>query len=144
MFGQQQRLRRLAAQVLLMWLFALATGVVNACVLEPELRQASIASGEHDEHPGAQQRPHAHAAGLLGHDHSSPHGNKAPCAKFCDEPSASTQPIKQQTDTFNEVWLAIGPTPLFVAPSASEPGSTFRPEPGLWRATIPIPIASCA
>ena len=31
MFGQTQRLRRLAARVLLVWLFALTSGIVNAC-----------------------------------------------------------------------------------------------------------------
>ena len=44
MFGQRRRLRHLAAQVLLMWLFALGASIVNACALEPELRHAVTAA----------------------------------------------------------------------------------------------------
>jgi hypothetical protein len=144
MFGQRQRLRRLAAQVLLMWLFALGAGIVNACVIEPELRHAAAfaAHGQDDQHHAASHLRHDHAAGSIGHKHRSPHSSKAPCAKFCDEPSASTQPLKQQADEFNAVSLATGPISSFTLSDMSlPPGGVSGAEPERSRGAIPIPIA---
>jgi hypothetical protein len=45
---QLQRLRRLAVYVLFAWLFALTTGIVNACVVQAELHNSaqSVAHGD--------------------------------------------------------------------------------------------------
>jgi hypothetical protein len=140
MFGQRHRLRHIAAQVLLVWLFALAAGIVNACVLEPELRHG-IASAVHDGHDAAaaNKLQDAHAPG--GHDHRLPHGNEAPCAKFCDEPSAGAQTFKQQIDPFNAVWLAPAPVSSLSIDATTPVVGAFAADHELWRPAVPIPIA---
>ncbi|HJW11561.1 MAG TPA: hypothetical protein VJ598_07235 [Albitalea sp.] len=86
LFGQRQRLRRFALHMLLVWLFALGSGVVNACVLEPEARHDAAAAHVQAGMPSPQ------------HDEDARHGTSAPCAKFCDDPAAAVQFLKQQTD----------------------------------------------
>ena len=53
----RSRLRRLAAFVLLLWLFGLTSGVVNACVVASGLRHAAHAAAVEPAHaqaaPGA-------------------------------------------------------------------------------------------
>lgn len=135
MFGQPQRLRRLAAQVLLMWLFALASCVVNACMLAPGAQHAAYGDP-------AQQGQHAHMPCGLADGHSSPPASKTPCAKFCEEPSANAQTVNiQPNDTFNPVGLPMGPPPSFGTPVLVEVVDTPSPEPVIWRASVPIPIA---
>jgi hypothetical protein len=104
MFSQRHRLRHVAAQWLLAWLLALAAGFVNACVLEPAARHGIASTGQ-DQHATAtlhdgQEEPHGHPS----HD-----PGKAPCAKFCDEPTVSAQLFKQQTDPLTGTWLATAP-----------------------------------
>lgn len=90
LFSNSRAKRNTALAMLLVWLFALAAGVANACLLEP---------------PG----PHGHGAKTLtsGAVPAAPHGgvaavhdnepelSKAPCVKFCD--GGSQSPVKHQT-----------------------------------------------
>jgi hypothetical protein len=138
MFGQRHRLRRLAAQLLLAWLFALAAGIVNACVLEPGLREGGAAAG-HDRHAAAATPRHDGHAG--DHGNRSHDSSKAPCVKFCDEQAAGAQALKQPTDLFTATWLAPGPTnPPSIGTTPRVPGG-FAHDHELWRSAIPIPIA---
>ncbi|HEY0858993.1 MAG TPA: hypothetical protein VGE16_18145 [Albitalea sp.] len=137
MFGRPQRLRRLAAQVLLMWLFALSAGFVNACVLEA---RSPIAGAV-----GAQPPGHAHAAPLpdadpCAHGEAAPDPGKAPCVKFCDEPAAGAQVLKTQFDPSSAAWAAIASfsMPAVEVAPAAVPGPEASREP--WRPGIPIPI----
>lgn len=140
MFGQRQRLRRLAAQVLLMWLFTLTSCVVNACMLAPGAQHAM--QGDPKQQPVAQQEPHAHAPCGLADKHSSLPASKTPCAKFCEEPSANAQTVNvQPNDTFNPVWLPMGPPLTLGTPVLMEVVDTPSAEPVIWRASVPIPIA---
>ena len=41
MFTRPQRLRRFAVHVLLVWLCALGTGIVNACVVQLHMQQTA-------------------------------------------------------------------------------------------------------
>ncbi|ABM39809.1 hypothetical protein Pnap_4536 (plasmid) [Polaromonas naphthalenivorans CJ2] len=105
--------------VLLVWLFALASGVANACLLEARQTHAHIAATASSE-SGA----HAHAAVILpGHTGAIADGVgeqqfKASCLKVCDDGTRSF-PKQDGSVAQNDA----GPAPLFqvlwgkVAPS---------------------------
>lgn len=139
MFASRQRLRHWAARVLLVWLFALGTGVVSACIVEPQSRQAELgtAYGQGD-HGGDRPGRHAHAPGALGHDHQ---GHKTPCAKFCDEPSVNVQPSNPQGDAFNPTCLPAMLSPAFVPAIDLTPVPASRAVHERGRATVPVTIA---
>lgn len=128
------RLRRFAACVLLLWLFGLASGVVNACVVASGLRHAA--------HAAALEAAHDHAAyggdaALAQHDHEE----QRPCERLCDEPVAPTQADKQQSSPLTGFWLAAAP--LAALPhwqAGPRRGPLPRAEPAS-RAAVPIPIA---
>lgn len=131
------RLRRLAAYVLLLWLFGLTSGVVNACVVASGLRHAAHAVAvEAAQDHGA---PHAHGAAAQ-HDHDG-HDDQPPCERLCDEPVAPTQADKQQASPLSGFWLAAAP--LVSLPqwqAVSRKAALSRAEPA-FRTSIPIPIA---
>ena len=123
-----------------MWLLALGAGIVNACVLEPELRHPAI-TASHAQHD-AESRSHHHDSHQSGgHDHPSPHAGNAPCAKFCDEPSTGAQTPKHQIDPFDAVWLAAPPANSPTLDVTTPLASSFAAHQELWRPAIPIPIA---
>ena len=141
MFSQRHRLRRIAALVLLAWLFMLTAGIANACVLASEPGHGIAAAG-HDGHTAAAAPAthDAHAAG--GHDHpSSPQGGKTACAKACNEASTGAQTLKQKIDPFTAIWLAPAPADsLFIVATASAVGTSVAGhDPG--PPAIPIRIA---
>lgn len=80
--------RNTAFMVLLVWLFALASGVANACLLEARQTHSHIATAASSEAP-------AHASVILpGHTGAVADGVgeshfKAPCLKVCDDGSRS-------------------------------------------------------
>jgi hypothetical protein len=124
------RVRRLAVHVLLVWLFALTTGIVNACVVTVASIDAAalVATEAKVQHPG-------------GHHHESDHVNP-PCERFCDESSVIPPAAKQQGDFENGSWPAMGPVS-----SPFQPRASFLAKGALdsesirWRATIPFSIA---
>ena len=140
MLGSRRRIRHVAAQVLLVWLFALGVGIVNACVLEPELREgiASAALSGHD-HATTHESHDGHGFGV--HGHPAPHGDKSPCVKFCDEPSVGAQTVKQQVDPFNAVWLGPVPSDSIAIEHAPALAGSLAIDPIRWRPAIPISIA---
>jgi hypothetical protein len=73
--------------VLLVWLFGLTAGVVNACLLEAR-------EGHHHGSPEADQMSIGAVGAIANHGHSS-EASKAPCLKFCDD--GSNSPVKQQS-----------------------------------------------
>jgi hypothetical protein len=79
--------RSITFVVLLVWLFGLATGVANACLLEA-----------HEGHSGSHEFS-ALSAGADGavasHDDHGPEASKAPCLKFCGDSANSA--VKQQS-----------------------------------------------
>ena len=83
-FSNVRRKRNTALVMLLVWLFAVSSGIVNACVLQPHGNDAHL--------PGVQPSTHA-AAAMAGHaetsvDHDGPlDGSRAPCLKVCDDSS---------------------------------------------------------
>jgi hypothetical protein len=137
---QTQRLRRFALHVLLAWLFALATGVVNACVMQSQFpgEQYAVAHGDYSH---ATDADHSMAHEADGHDHGS-HASKPPCERCCDDRTAlPQQPIKLQTDSPSGFWLAAPPAPAVTNLAASQADSRFDISQLRWIATVPIPIA---
>lgn len=94
MFSDRRRLRRWAAQVLLVWLFGLAMGVANACTLEESTHhhanaEAAVSLAEH--HHGDEQ------------DDSG----KANCLNFCEKSSIAAPQLKVVDDGLAAFGLAL-------------------------------------
>ena len=140
MFGQRKLLRRSAAQMLLVWLFALTTGIVNACVIEPESRPAAL-STLHEHRSGTHMHSLAHDMIAVAHEHPSPQADNPLCAKFCADDSVSAPILKQQSDTPRTVWLAAPPTGSLAVQAALEPVRGHDAERAPKHARVPIPIA---
>ena len=139
MSASHARIRRLAAKVLLVWLFALATGIVNACVIAPQTMAGKSAmagavamqSVPADHRGGCPDCPDEDTAGAPG----------GPCAKFCVDGSSSVPSAQHAFDPWPALGIALVPT---MALSVAEPAprATDRPDgaPPV-RARIPIPIS---
>lgn len=137
---QTQRLRRLALHVLIAWLLALATGVVNACVMRAQLADAAPAV-THGGHGIAMDANHVAAHEVDAASHESLSG-KPPCDRCCDEPSVlPQQATKQQSDSPSGFWLAALPAPSFANPVVSSGDSRLDSSQIRWGPAIPIPIA---
>ena len=131
------RLRRLAASVLLLWLFGLASGVVNACVVASGLRHAAHAAAVES----ARDHPAAAADAVAAQQDHDGHGDQAPCERLCDEPVAPAQADRQQSSPLSGFWLTAAPLPSFQQwPAVVSSAPLARAEP-VSRTAIPIPIA---
>lgn len=136
MYGHRRRLRRVASLMLLAWPFALASGIVNAGIVAPDVRhaesmvqwQAEVAATHALHEAGADEAPRA-ATGL------------APCAKFCADESNSPPALNLFVDPQQTLWLAGAPTLALAAQTAlaALPESDAPVAPV--NARIPIPIA---
>ena len=139
----QRRLRRLAAYVLLVWLFGLGSGIVNACVVAVQLRHVEHAAVQAHHDHGAMAVDSAVAENAHPGAHDDGQGNLArpPCERLCDGPPAAPQADKQSVNPLGTAWLAAAPLPSFDFRLLARPSAT-TPDAGLrWVATIPIPIA---
>jgi hypothetical protein len=117
LFSSPQARRSTAFMVLLVWLFALASGVANACLLQaPKTHSHGLAaakfSGKAHAPAGA---AHAGAPASRGDEG---HASAAPCQKVCDDGSRS---VPQPDLKFAQP--DPGPAPLVVV---------------LWTATMPV------
>lgn len=133
----RSRLRRIAACVLLVWLFALTSGIVNACVLGSELRDTSPAAlHQMDGHESAMAD---HTAG--GHEAPQHHSDqKPPCERLCDAPAARAAD-KDLGTVLAGFWLAPAPLPsvqLWLGVVARE---SFRAAQPSRHGAVPLPIA---
>lgn len=118
------RLRRLAACVLLAWLFGLASGIVNACVLGSDSAHAVHAAAVHVHHDGmAMEDMDGHA----GHDHPADHG-KPPCERLCDAPVAARTADHELASALAGFWLAPAPLPAIVLRVVDPPVRGAVPE----------------
>jgi hypothetical protein len=136
----RSHVRRLAAYVLLLWLFGLASGIVNACVLGSGSR--------HAVHAGA-VAVHVHHAGMAmddtdghaGHDHPADNGKPA-CERLCDAPVAARAADNELASALAGFWLAPAPlsTTAFQPVEPGDQGALpdVAPRP---RQAVPLPIA---
>lgn len=115
--------RRLCGLMLLLWLFALLSGTVNACVLADSAPPALAPHSEHAHHHDAvEDETHAHAEDAA-HHHADEH---VACHKFCKDEARTLPHNKHQGDVdFTPVLLLYGspllPPTQAIAPAARAP-----------------------
>lgn len=98
--------RRTAFAVMLVWLFALASGVANACLLSvPETHSMATTAALPKTAPASVELA-GHLTAHAGHDDDSS-SSKAPCLKVCDEGSQSLPKVQAAVDQTDP-----GPAPL--------------------------------
>lgn len=111
--------RSIALTMLLVWVFALLSGVANACLTEPRAEPAHAGThASQADHP-APDTVHHRAAARVEHDEQP---DKAPCQKSCD---ATSQTLLKQLPKFDTSDLqALAPaihrqvSDLYMAPVA--------------------------
>lgn len=128
------RLRRYAAWVLVLWVFGLAAGFANACIVAAEVRHASHAMAQ-----SAHGHAHAHEQAAESGDQPAPaDAGQRPCERLCAELTTASRHEKQSVllsgffvvapVAIHEVWLPPQP-PKLLARAAPSP-----------RNPIPLPI----
>lgn len=126
--------RKAVVMVLLAWLFALASGVANACLLETPTTHVHVAAAASD---GARvltvMAGHTGAVADGGHESSSA---EATCLKVCDDSSNAlvSQPSMTQAGTgpaplVREIWLD----------AVADHVAPFQPG-DLWPAATKLPL----
>jgi hypothetical protein len=144
MFTQPQRLRRLAVHVLLVWLFAVGTGIVNACVVQVQLHPtAHSAARGHPDMGAVPDHGTVPAAAVHQHHQHEQQADRShpPCERLCAAPSVAPQPEKQPSNLLSGFWLAPAPVPSFNFQSSIEPDRIIPGTQVRWRKSISIPIA---
>lgn len=134
------RVRRLAAQVLLAWLFALASGIVNACVLAPGMHAAAakVAAGV----TAMQSMPGDHEAGCPDcPDEGGASSPTSACAKFCVDGSSGSPSAQQVFDPWPALGIAVVPTMALSVVDAQLPAVDRPGGVPPHQATASIPIA---
>ena len=122
--------RSTAFVALALWLFAVASGIANACLLEAPGHHSHDAAGTNataSDEP--RERSGEHAAAHAGHD-ADVDESKAPCLKVCDDGTHAMLNRLPGIDLTNPgqvpyvslVWTAT--VPVFSAPSR---GPELRP-----------------
>ncbi|WP_309678591.1 hypothetical protein [Polaromonas sp.] len=84
LFSNTRAKRNTALMVLLVWLFALASGVANACLLEARGTHSHAATAGSAGTTHAPAIVPGHAGAIADHDDDS-HTLRAPCLKACDD-----------------------------------------------------------
>jgi hypothetical protein len=119
---QSRRLRPFIWAVLFAWLFALTTGVVNACALdllsEPARGLAIKSQTAHTKHTGAHTEHHQADGPVSQHEYERNSSNDG-CLKFCDAESSALS--KDNTTAQQQVVLLVAATqwPVAVVPTSS-------------------------
>ena len=94
LFSNTRAKHTTAFAVLLMWLFAVASGVANACLLEGPGTYSHIGATESSRTGHAPAALAGHRGTNDGHDDDSD-SSKESCLKVCDD--GSNAPVKLQT-----------------------------------------------
>lgn len=103
--------------VLAGWLFALVSGVANACLLEAHVTHTHVSSVEVSEPAQAPFISPAHAGVVADHGDEDSHAATAPCLKACDD-GAHALPKQNLTATQGDpgtaplvatLWTAVPP-----------------------------------
>ncbi len=108
MFTDRRRLRRWAAQVLLVWVFGLAMGIANACSLGESTHRTDTLRG-------------AGTVASQVHGHEDGEQSKANCLDFCEKSSIGALQLKVVGDSYAALGLALpvsGALSVIEAPEA--------------------------
>ncbi len=95
-FSNPRTRRNTTFVAMLVWAFALASGMANACLLETQGKHAHIAA--HNQSDAHHAHAHDAVAGeaiTIDHDDDDADASKESCLKACDD--GSNAQIKQQT-----------------------------------------------
>jgi len=105
-FAHTRTKRTTAFVVLLVWLFALASGVANACSLETSRPHSMAAEGSAAMTSHAPAELHAHSGAGAGH-HDVSDSTKESCLKVCDDGTHTVRNMQSGVDHTDP-----GPAPL--------------------------------
>lgn len=94
-FSNPRSRRSTSFVVLLVWLFAVASGIANACVLKTHEVHAHVVAAKPVEAAHAHSASAGHALNAADHQGDEVDISKAPCLKACDDGAQLL--IKQQT-----------------------------------------------
>ena len=116
LFSNTRAKRNTAFMVLLVWLFALASGVANACLLEVRETHSHVVSAGFSEVAHASAILPGHAGAVADGADDSSHF-KAPCLKVCDDGSRSFSKQESAVGQFDPgpapvvlvLWSAVAP-----------------------------------
>ncbi len=115
LFSNTRSKRTTASVALLVWLFASASGIANACVLEAHGESPAVASTGSSDSTHAVAVPARHAEPGPGHDEDSDN-SKAPCLKACDDGLKSLLSQKSGND-LNDPGVALVVAVLWPEPT---------------------------
>lgn len=105
--ASRHRKRSIAFTMLLVWVFALLSGVANACLTEPRGEPTHGGTHAPEREHAAKVAAHPHAADQAKHDE---HPDKAPCQKACD---ASSQTLLKQLPKRDTPDLQVVALPIY-------------------------------
>lgn len=114
--------------MLLVWVLALLSTVVNACVV-PQAVQATAGVVAH----------HCHESAVP--DGPDVPATKSACAKFCDEDASSAPSLQRLAADAGCLGLALWPTLALAVQAALEPQRLAAIGPGHLPAPVPVSIA---
>ena len=119
--------RNAAIMVLLAWVFALVSGVANACLLETPTTHAHVVAAASEGAQGLAVMA-GHTGVVADHGDESPTA-KAPCLKVCDDSSTAlvSQPSMAQADTgpaslIRILWLVVAADDMAAFPVGDAAG----------------------
>lgn len=138
LIASRHRKRSIALTMLFVWVFALLSGVANACLTEPRDDKAHDAATASQVDRPALTALHAHAA---EQDHHDSHLDKAPCQRSCDESSQTLLKQQPKLDTPDLQPVAL-PSQAWIVDllyASATPGRTYvaavpppSPPPRVW------------
>ena len=137
-------LRRLAAYVLLLWLFGLASGVVNACVIGGQVRHGApmVSHVGHESHAGmAMHDMSMHETAVDAGDQDQTEHSSPPCERLCDAPAAARVADKELGSVLAGFWLAPAPLPTVTLRLLPLHSSTAPASEPPWRPSVALSIA---
>ena len=153
LFSSTRTKRRTAFAVLLVWLFAVASGVANACLLEVSEASsthahAAVAASAHTGDPAAVSAGHAEAGDV--HDDDS-RTSAPPFLKVCDDGSTALVKLNAYPFFSHGLWPVYVPLAvLLIVPSGWSRGAltalvaagSARPAPSMRRGSSRCGVCS--
>ena len=133
LFSNQRARRNTAFMMLPVWLFALASGFANACLLEPPETHSHVATVGSSETAHAHAVSDHHAGAGVGHSDDTD-TSKAPCLKVCDDGSRSLPTQRSGVDPADHgmapVIAVLWTVPASVVPVSNHVDERQFPVPG--------------